>query len=76
MKLSTPINTPAWGKTLVESLTTVVSDIGSKIDIVNSNINPKFDQPSTRLLTDVKRASDAASDAIDMSRKIKHQLFS
>ena len=41
VKLSTTTNTPAWGKTLIESLTTLVSDIGSQIDLVNSNINSK-----------------------------------
>ena len=69
MNLSTPTNTPAWGKTLIESLTTVVSDIGSKIDLINSNINSKFDELSAQLLTDVKRASDTANDAINMACK-------
>ena len=69
MKLSTPTNTPAWGKALIESLTTVVSDIGSKIDLINSNINSKFDELSAQLLTDVKRASDTANDAINMACK-------
>ena len=55
MKLPSPTNTPAWGKTLIASLTTVVSDIGSKIDLINSNINSKFDELSAQLLTDVKR---------------------
>ena len=46
VKLSTPTNIPTCGISLIESLTTVVSDIGSKIDIVNSNINSKYDQLS------------------------------
>ena len=50
VKLSTPTNTPACGKTLIESLTTVVSDIGSKSDLVNSNINSKIDKLSAQLL--------------------------
>ena len=68
MKPSTPTNTPAWGKTMIESLTAVVSDIGSKIDLINSNINSKFDELSAQLLTDVKRASDTANDAINKAR--------
>ena len=78
VKLSIPTNTPACGKTLIESLTTVVSDICSKIDPVNSNNNSKFAKLyiSAQLLTDVKRASDTDNNAIDMARKIKHQLLS
>ena len=69
MILSTATNTHAWGKTLIELLTTVVSDIGSKIDPINSNINSKFDELSAQLLTDIKRASDTANDAINMASK-------
>ena len=46
MKLPTPTNTHAWGKTLIESLTRVVNDIGSKINLINSNINSKFEELS------------------------------
>ena len=67
MKLSTPTHIPAWGKTLIESLTTVVSDIGSKINLINSNINSKFDELSAQLLADVRQASDTANDAINMA---------
>ena len=69
VKLSTTTNTPAWGKTLIELLTTVVSDIGSKIDFINSYINSKVDELSAQLLTDVKRAGDTANDAINMACK-------
>ena len=69
MKLSTPTNTPACGKTLVESLTTVVSETGSKIDHITSNINLKCDELSAQLFTDVKRASDTANDAINTACK-------
>ena len=74
--LSTSTNTHAWGKTLIELLTTVVSDIGSKINLINSNINSKFDELSAQLITDVKRASDTANDAINMVCKIIHHLLS
>ena len=54
---------------MIESLTTVVSEIGSKLDLINSNINSKFDELNAQLITDVKRASDTANDAINMARK-------